>query len=416
MEPSHFRLTRVRLRHYRSIAEADVRLGSLVFLVGPNGSGKSNFVDALRLVSDALNTSMEQALRERGGVAQVRRRSPGHPAYFSVELSFEGPGLAGTYAVQVASARQGGFRIAGERCEVVCPAADSPAAVASAAGGAAAAEPSRIGFRVENGQVAATTERALPATEPQRLLLPELSRRPAFRQVYEGLAGLAAFNLSPQAMREPRAPEPGRALRRDGSNVASVLHRLGRTAAGKDDRKRLDSYLQQIVPGIRSARRRALGDAETVEFAQDVPGSAHPWRFTAPSVSDGTLRALGVLVALFARTEGGYGVVAIEEPETALHPTVTAVLLAALRDAADRRQVIVTSHSPDLLDHEDVDAGELRAVRSDQGRTVIGPLDEEGAFALRAQLHTAGQLLRTGRLVPRPTSPEAPFAEPNRRP
>lgn len=393
MERSHFRLTRVRLRHYRSIAEADVRLGSLVFLVGPNGSGKSNFVDAPRLVSDALRTSMEQALGERGGVAQVRRRSPGHPAYFSVELSFEGPGFEGSYAIKVAAARQGGFRITREQCEVV------------SAAGSGSGEPSRAAFRVEDGQVAATTEPSLPAADPRSLLLAGLARRRPFRAVYEGLAGISAFNLAPQAMRALRAPGRGHALDREGSNVASVLHRLGRgPAAGQDDGKRLDSYLQRIVPGIQGARRRVLGGLETVEFAQDVPGSAHPWRFTAPSVSDGTLRSLGVLVALFAPADGAYGVVAIEEPETALHPTATAVLLEALRDAADRRQVLVTSHSPELLDHEDVDVAELRAVRADQGRTAIGDLDEEGAFALRAQLDTAGALLRGDRLLPHPSA------------
>ncbi|WP_371772831.1 AAA family ATPase [Streptomyces sp. NBC_01438] len=50
------------LRHYRSIAEADVDLGQLLLLAGPNGSGKSNFLDALRLLSEALQTSLDQAL------------------------------------------------------------------------------------------------------------------------------------------------------------------------------------------------------------------------------------------------------------------------------------------------------------------------------------------------------------------
>ena len=387
MQPSHFRLTRVRLRHFRSIAEADVRLGPLVFLVGPNGSGKSNFVDALRLVSEALRTSAEAALDARGGVAQVRRRSPGHPSHFSVELSFHGPGVEGTYGIRIASARQGGFRVARERCDLVTP-----------TGGA--------GFRLKNGEVVAATEAELPATGPQGLLLPELRRRAPFRAVYEGLAGITAFNLSPQAMRPLQPPGPGRALDRDGSNVAAVLHRLGRSAAGKEDRRRVDSYLQQLVPGVRSARRRIQGDRETVEFAQVVAGAEHPWRFTAPSVSDGTLRALGVLTALFAPADGDYGVVAIEEPETALHPAVTAVLLEALRDASDRRQVIATSHSPDLLDDDAIDPAELLAVRAEQGRSVIGTLDEPAAFALRAQLTTPGPLLRTDQLLPHPTPAE----------
>src|SRR3954468_7995627 len=62
-------LRRVVLSNYRSIAACDVRLGPLRFLVGPNGSGKSNFLDALRFVADSLQTSVDHALRERGGIA-----------------------------------------------------------------------------------------------------------------------------------------------------------------------------------------------------------------------------------------------------------------------------------------------------------------------------------------------------------
>jgi AAA domain, putative AbiEii toxin, Type IV TA system len=72
-------LTRVVLKNYKSIAACDVELASLVFLVGPNGAGKSNFVDALRFVADALRGSLDHALRERGGIKEVRRRSGGAP-------------------------------------------------------------------------------------------------------------------------------------------------------------------------------------------------------------------------------------------------------------------------------------------------------------------------------------------------
>src|SRR3954469_24802447 len=70
-------LTRVVVSNYRSIEACDVRLGPLTYLVGPNGSGKSNFLDALRFVADALRSSLDHALRDRGGIKQVRRRSGG---------------------------------------------------------------------------------------------------------------------------------------------------------------------------------------------------------------------------------------------------------------------------------------------------------------------------------------------------
>ncbi|WP_174284508.1 AAA family ATPase [Thiocystis violascens] len=95
-------LTRVVLRNYKSIGNCDVRLQPLTFLVGANGSGKSNFLDALHLVRDALAGSLDNALNERGGLSEVRRRSSGHPTHFGIRLEFSlGQGQRGHYAFNI---------------------------------------------------------------------------------------------------------------------------------------------------------------------------------------------------------------------------------------------------------------------------------------------------------------------------
>src|SRR3990172_10455436 len=92
-------LRRVRIRNYKSIAGCDVQLGRLTVLVGRNGSGKSNFLDALRFIADGLQTSLDHAIKSRGGVDAVRRKSTGHPHNFSVEVELKLPDWqVGTYA------------------------------------------------------------------------------------------------------------------------------------------------------------------------------------------------------------------------------------------------------------------------------------------------------------------------------
>jgi len=81
-------LTRVLLENYKSIASCDVALGPLTFLVGPNGSGKSNFLDALRFVADALRSSLDHAIRDRGGIPEVLRRSPIPSTHFGGRFEF----------------------------------------------------------------------------------------------------------------------------------------------------------------------------------------------------------------------------------------------------------------------------------------------------------------------------------------
>jgi predicted ATPase len=390
MQDRRFTLKRVRLRHYRSIASADITLGDLLLLVGPNGSGKSNFLDALLLVSESLQTSLDQALRNRGGVAEVRRRSTGHPTHFTIDLAFTGDGFIGEYGFEVAAVKGGSFRIAREDCQMWL-----------------GDHLQEVTFKVRNGKLTTQSEPVMPPVNDQRLYLVAAAGLNEFRPAFDGLSGISVFNLNPDAMRQPQTPDSGKNLLRNGANIASVLHRLEQAGEGAADKSRIENYLQLIVPGLHGVTRADLATWETLEFAQDVPGSAAPWRFPAQSVSDGTLRALGVLVALFAATGETLSPIGIEEPESALHPAAAGVLMDALRDASERRQVIVTSHSPDLLDRHDFALTELRAVRSVRGGTVIGPLDQAGALALREQLYTPGELLRTDQLLPEFTAEAA---------
>ncbi len=382
MDDTVFELTRVRLRHYRSIADADVELGRLLLLVGPNGSGKSNFLDALEFVSDSLRTGLGEAIRSRGGIYGVAHRST-TPSRFSIDLEFRWPGAAGNYGFEVSSARPPEFRVDREWCRVD-PTDDSPAHGAY--------------FETDKADAVVSSEALMPPRSVDRLFLPVASSLVPFRQVADGLAAINVVNLNPDTMRGLNSPEPGARIRRDGSNAASVLRQLDE-AADSALRARIDDYLGAIVPGLHGVSHTDFGGLESLSFVQDQPG-ASPWTFRAQSVSDGTLRAAGLLIALFAQSGRVQGPVGIEEPESGLHPAAAAVLLDALRDASERRQVIVTSHSPDLLDHNDFTLDEIRAVRSVDGKTIIGPLDAAGSLALREELYTPGELLRRDQLLP----------------
>lgn len=382
-------LTRVRLTNYKSIKSCDVRLRSLAILVGPNGTGKSNFLDALRLTSDALTTTLDHALRDRGGVNEVRRRSKGHPTNFVVELHFDlGEGRTGQYLFEIGAVQAGGFRVKREECSI-----DGPVM-----SGEAPAQ-----FRVYEGELSTNLEERLPAPSVDRLFLVNASNVKPFRPVYDALTNMGFYNLSPAAIRQPQPPDPGTLLRRDGSNLASVLAHLERTRP--DAVARVVDYLRVLAPGIESVKRIDAGPMETIEFRQAVAGDEHAWRFSAINMSDGTLRGLGVLVAMLQAVGGSTTLIGIEEPEVALHPAAVGVVIDAIRDASLHTQLIVTSHSPDLLDRDDLETDEILAVRAHEGITEIGPLNEYGRNALKDKLFTPGELMRMNELVPDPSAP-----------
>ena len=379
-------MTRIVLRNYKSIAACDVSPAQLSFLVGPNGSGKSNFLDAIRFVADALRFSIDHALRDRGGISEVRRRSGGHPTHFGIRVSFELAELRGHYAFTVGARPRGGFEIQREECYVAHRGGDGAQF-----------------YELERGRVLRSTLSPPPAAAVDRLYLVAVSGSSAFRPVYDALSRTGFYNLNPAAIRDLQPPDPGDLLKRDGSNAASVLSNLA--TRSPRFKARIEEYLGQVVPGLTAVARRLIGPREALEFRQVVRGAQHPWRFFASNMSDGTLRAFGVLLALFqgAGDDGSIRrLVAIEEPEAALHPAAAGVLIDGLHEAAGHAQVLVTSHSPDLLDHSDISDDSVLAVVAEDGETHIGPLDAVGRSALREHLFTAGELLRMNQLDPDP--------------
>jgi predicted ATPase len=385
-------LTRVALKNYKSLAACDVTLGPLTFLVGPNGAGKSNFLDSLRFVTDSLRTSLEHALRERGGINEVRRRSRGHPNHFALRLWFTLPGgETGHYAFRIGARPQGGFEVQDEECEVRSPEALGDVHY----------------FRVQSGQVVETTLPG-PAAAIDRLYLLNASGLPGFRPVYDALSHMGFYSLNPDRIRDLQSPDAGELLARDGSNISSVLAQLSRN--NQERKARIEEYLSKVVPGVHGVDVKVIGPKETLEFRQQVSGTRDPWRFLAANMSDGTVRALGILVALFQAGDSNgrrIPLVAIEEPEIALHPAAAGLLRDSLKEASRGTQVIITSHSGDLLDDEQLDARSILAVYAEGGSTHIAPLDRAGREAVRDRLYTPGELLRMDQLRPDPESSPA---------
>lgn len=389
MDNKPLSIRRVVLRNYKSIGRCDITLRSLTFLVGGNGASKSNFLDALHFVRDALTVSLDSALRIRGGIQEVRRRSTGHPNHFGIRVDLTlRSGDAASYAFEIGALAGGGFEVRKEECVV----------------GSQGQGPS---FRVERGELTRCSEVTFPAVTADRLALVAASGMPAFRPVFDLLTAMGFYNLSPEAMRDLQRAQDGKALLPAGENVASVIAHLEQVAP--EQMRIIADYLSVVAPMVKGVRRVAVGPMETIEFAQEMAGAKAPWTFYANSMSDGTLRVLGILTALFQRNrDSTLTMVGIEEPETALHPAAAAALRDALRQATDHAQVIVTSHSPDLLDDTSLDPDEVIAVVNEEGETHIAPLDAASRQIMREHLFSAGELLRLDQLRPDRAVIEAP--------
>jgi predicted ATPase len=153
--------------------------------------------------------------------------------------------------------------------------------------------------------------------------------------------------------------------------------------------------LSRVAPGVSSPGTSHEGRKLALTFKVDV-GAASPWEFEAFLMSDGTLRLLGILLALEQKSR--LELLGIEEPEATIHPAALTTLFEAIAAASSRTQVVVTTHSPDVLNL--VPILNIRCLRLVRGQTTISPAPPVALDAAMEGLMMPGDLMRANILEP----------------
>jgi predicted ATPase len=333
-------LKSIELRNWRSIQSQTIRLGPVNLLIGPNAAGKSNVIDALRLLAEAAQADLETAVTRRGGLESVRFRDA-QDKRVSIAIVYSVPGpLLMRYSLTISQDKTDDRPVvAAEELQVRR---------------SGRASSGRLLFRSRRGKGTALRDvkteqyEDFDTGDPGVLALKALgflATFPQIRDLREFIEGWQFLNVDLGAIREPHRDE--RATRLDGraANLASVL----RTLRNSDP-----SGLERILDNLRDLLHHVTSVDTSVEHGRVMLLlTEHPFDtpFDTLAVSDGTLRLLALLTALETMPE--HGILCIEEPEHGLHPLVFGPLLDVLREYCpphETRQVLLTTHSPDLID------------------------------------------------------------------
>ena len=374
------RITRATIRNYRSLAGdgPPVALGPVTVLVGPNGSGKSSFCDALAFLADAVRNGLPSAVDNgdnRLGFAALRRQGSDK---ITLRVDAELEGVSGFYELELEGAVDG-YRIAREAAQW------------------------RAGFAIRRGEdgrewvPGKALEGVSVPTGETALLLPLLRGEGRFSELAETIANIVVYSLPPIELRQSRAKSPAHPMNGHGRDWPSALADvLNSEAKGV-----LVVALNRITGDIVDARVRSTGKQQVVEFLHRSEGKPERWA-SADQESDGTLRSAALLTALVQSPPPS--LIAIEEPELAIHPGALTVLRDFILDAQRHAQIVLTTHSPELLDHFDADY--IRVVHRAGDATRISAMDEDQRQAVRDSLATLGEVLRHEGLKPATAKPE----------
>ena len=367
-------IEQLTVSNYRSLgAKVTFRPGRFSILIGPNGSGKSNLLDVLSFVRDAVMLGLPAAIVHRGGIGNVRRRSHGRPYDLRIDIALSfGAGKA-RYSFVITGDRTEDYRVKSEQALV------------------------QSGDRVyefeRNGEKWKGPEGLLPRMENDSLALTALSGTQQFKPLADLLSRLVVYAVFPDTLREPQKFDSVRPMKRHGENWVSVLRDLVKDPEAKAD---LVAGLNKLTGDIEDVRVSTTAGYLVAEFKHRERAKKGKRWFDAALQSDGTLRVAGLLTALLQQPS--VAVIAIEEPELTVHPGALPLLVDYLHQATEVSQVIITTHSPLILDVLDLDRDKVFVVDSVEGKTHVQAVTEDHLVPVKQSLLSLGDMFLSGGL------------------
>ena len=401
------KLTHIAITNWRNFAHIEFDLSSRLFVVGPNSSGKTNLLAALRFLSDVARRGLVAA-SEDWGAPERYVRSGTDSASFTVTVDVDTREV--TYDLSLRKVTMVENFFGGEMrmrpLKAGIPAglleADQPRILQPRL----AAKPTTFSF-----EELATMEIVNPLDEHQledegvdpvwdyvsdyvfvedeKLLIDgeDVTGVPGTKRVTGSalsiryiLSGIRYIHPNPKKMLE-------RADHYDPDHGTGFFQHAGRFS----DRRlnavidRIRPIMASVVPEIPNLSYQRMGRGTELVFYSDTPVRGASGIYSHEQFSEGTLRLLGMLfdLATLPRTTS---IVLIEEPETFLQASVVRSLPSFLAEVAMNRdvQMVISTHSPELIDSEEVLPSQVLMLRSENGETTGQLLSESNDPRIKA--------------------------------
>jgi predicted ATPase len=370
------------IKGFRSLRDVTWKPGKLNVVIGPNGSGKSNLLQALELLQSAGAGTLPEEILRRGGIAPLlydeqarvidwRFRAQTNEDPYIYQIALQRLGDSSSYRVQSESLDSGKIALIQR-------------------------DTNRLDFLDRNEIRIEASKEIVPEDQSAvaKVTFPGL----VHSKVLNFQRHLTSWRIYQDLRVDRSAPLRQAVVSRfekriapDGQNAIAVLHTL--YSSDRDFKENVDA-----------AMRAAFGlDYEELAFppaADQLVQLRLRWRSlktpqSAANLSDGTLRFL-LLIAILANPDPG-DLIAIDEPETGLHPRMLPLVAELAADAAEKAQVIFTTHSPQFLDAFREEPPTTTVAQWVDGETQLSVLDGE---ELRRWLkdYSLGSLFLSGEL------------------
>ena len=420
------KIERLKLTNFKSFRCVDVELGDFNVLIGPNASGKSNFVDALRFLQNIANDNLQTAISIQGGIEYLGNIRCKRQVPVSIEVhigldreAFQPAGIhrrrvvglrpyRATYHLQLDRGKTpGSVNTLKEELAFECQYAYLKNSKTRKLEGAKQlakyrirmfAKDEKLEFRynILEGTVLAKKV-VLPIHPELRILVPRdvaLLTMPfigyPFVPVHDVFSDISIYDFDPKSPKKavPITAESG--LAEDASNLAIVLESILSDTVKKQQCIKL---VQNVLPFVASLDVDRFADQLMLTKMSEVP--APDVHLPAYLLSDGTINITALIVALYFQDNR---LAVFEEPDRNIHPLLISRIVNMLKDAAKRKQIIVTTHNPEMVRYAGIDNLLLITRDKEEYSTVSRPADSDRVAEFLKddigveELHMAGLL------------------------
>ena len=358
------KLTHIAITNWRNFAHIEFDLSSRLFVVGPNSSGKTNLLAALRFLSDVARRGLVAASEDLGGPDRYFRSGADSAAFVA---TFNDTQNSTEFALFL--------RLMSAGSESTKRGSDADQTFAFPMTDPLTGE---LNDRYLDVHQTITAGGKKPTDEGESFPVEdEEAQRTRVRQT---LAGIRYIHPNPKKMLE-------RSDYYDPDHGTGFFQYAGRFSDQQLDAvvDRIRPIMASVVPEVPNLSYQRMGLGTEVVFYSDTPVRGASGVYSHEQFSEGTLRLLGMLFNL-ATLPRDTSVVLIEEPETFLQASVVRSLPSLLAEVAMNRdvQMIISTHSPELIDSELVLPSQVLMLRSENGETTGELLSESNDPRIKA--------------------------------
>lgn len=364
---------RIRVQNFKSLIDVTVTLAPVTVLVGRSGTGKSNFVQCLRVLRDILSSPQQQQALKTVWTHYAPATRPGAQTQFDVEFSVNG--IAERYTYQLTLSKTGPAAPPVEECL-------------------------QLGSKVLFHQRVIEDRKATPQwiVEPNLLQVPKpgpiaLGRIPSISEVVIAFTalttGTGCYAFSDNVLATGKPSQVSQGLDDGATNYLDALRDIVSNLQDLTVRRSIVGTLQRVNSSVAAVELDSIQTPRNVIVGHSFSGKILELHLSQESA--GFRRFYAHLLALYQRPPKQ--TLTFEHPEDGIHPGALIVLAEEFQAASQqgRGQIVLTTHSPKLLDHFDVD--QIRVVELDGLETRIGPVSREQQQAIQEHLLDPGELL-----------------------